>query len=68
MFIPQREIGMAHLKCTWAHCKDSLSDINGVIRPGIVHRIDKDTTGLLVVAKNNLAHLKSLRNKSKIIL
>ncbi|NMA67397.1 MAG: RluA family pseudouridine synthase [Clostridiaceae bacterium] len=41
-----------------AHCKDSLSDINGVIRPGIVHRIDKDTTGLLVVAKNNDAHLK----------
>lgn len=40
-----------------SHCKDSLSDINGVIRPGIVHRIDKDTTGLLVVAKNNSAHL-----------
>lgn len=40
------------------HCRDSLSDINGVIRPGIVHRIDKDTTGLLVVAKNNNAHLK----------
>lgn len=40
------------------HCKDSLSDINGIIRPGIVHRIDKDTTGLLVVAKNNEAHLK----------
>ena len=38
------------------HCRD-LSDINGVIRPGIVHRIDKDTTGLLVVAKNNAAHL-----------
>jgi 23S rRNA pseudouridine1911/1915/1917 synthase len=38
------------------HCKDSLSDINGVIRPGIVHRIDKDTTGLLVAAKNNEAH------------
>lgn len=38
------------------HCKD-LSDINGIIRPGIVHRIDKDTTGLLVVAKNNTAHL-----------
>lgn len=38
------------------HCKDSLSDINGVIRPGIVHRIDKDTTGILVVAKNNTAH------------
>ena len=38
------------------HCRD-LSDVNGVIRPGIVHRIDKDTTGLLVVAKNNAAHL-----------
>ena len=38
------------------HCGDSLSDINGVIRPGIVHRIDKDTSGLLVVAKNNHAH------------
>lgn len=38
------------------HCGDSLSDINGVIRPGIVHRIDKDTSGLLVVAKSNLAH------------
>lgn len=37
------------------HCKD-LSDINGIKRPGIVHRIDKDTTGLLVVAKNNIAH------------
>lgn len=40
------------------HCGDSLSDINGVIRPGIVHRIDKDTSGLLVVAKNNAAHLR----------
>lgn len=39
-----------------AHCKD-LSGINGVIRPGIVHRIDKDTSGLLVVAKNDKAHL-----------
>lgn len=39
------------------HCKDSLSDINGVRRPGIVHRIDKDTTGLLVIAKSNEAHL-----------
>ncbi|WP_026476423.1 RluA family pseudouridine synthase [Alkaliphilus transvaalensis] len=38
------------------HCKDQLSSINGVIRPGIVHRIDKDTTGLLMVAKNNNAH------------
>ena len=39
------------------YCKDSLSEINGVIRPGIVHRIDKDTSGLLLVAKNNRAHL-----------
>lgn len=38
------------------HCKDSLSGINGEIRPGIVHRIDKDTSGLLVVAKNDTAH------------
>jgi 23S rRNA pseudouridine1911/1915/1917 synthase len=38
------------------HCKGSLSDINGVIRPGIVHRIDKDTSGVLVVAKNNSSH------------
>lgn len=38
------------------HCKDSLSGINGEIRPGIVHRIDKDTSGLLVVAKNDAAH------------
>ncbi len=39
------------------HCKEGLSGINGVIRPGIVHRIDKDTAGLLVVAKNDEAHL-----------
>ncbi len=39
------------------HCKDSLSGINGVLRPGIVHRIDKDTSGLLIVAKNDKAHL-----------
>ena len=38
------------------HCGNSLSGINGVIRPGIVHRIDKDTSGLLVVAKNDVAH------------
>lgn len=38
------------------HCGDSLSGINGVIRPGIVHRIDKDTSGLLIVAKNDLSH------------
>jgi len=41
-----------------AHAGDSLSGINGEIRPGIVHRIDKDTTGLLVVAKNDAAHVK----------
>lgn len=39
-----------------AHCGDSLSGIGGEKRPGIVHRIDKDTSGLLVVAKNDLAH------------
>lgn len=39
-----------------AHCGSSLSGINGVIRPGIVHRIDKDTSGLLIVAKNDAAH------------
>lgn len=47
------------------HCKD-LSGINGVMRPGIVHRIDKDTSGLLVVAKNDAAHLslaKQIKDK-----
>ncbi len=44
-----------------AHCKD-LSGINGVLRPGIVHRIDKDTSGLLMVAKNDYAH-ESLVNQ-----
>jgi 23S rRNA pseudouridine1911/1915/1917 synthase len=39
------------------HCKDELSGINGELRPGIVHRIDKDTTGLLVVCKNDQAHV-----------
>lgn len=38
------------------HCGESLSGINGVMRPGIVHRIDKNTSGLLMVAKNDLAH------------
>lgn len=38
------------------HCGDRLSSINGVIRPGIVHRIDKDTSGLLMIAKNDMAH------------
>ena len=39
------------------HCADNLSGINGVIRPGIVHRIDKDTSGLLLVAKNDFSHI-----------
>ena len=38
------------------HCKDNLSGINGVLRPGIVHRIDKDTTGILIVCKNDVSH------------
>lgn len=38
------------------HCKDNLSGINGILRPGIVHRIDKDTTGSLIVCKNDAAH------------
>ncbi len=41
-----------------AHCGDSLSGINGVLRPGILHRIDKDTSGLLLIAKNDFAHRK----------
>ncbi|MBO5238471.1 MAG: RluA family pseudouridine synthase [Lachnospiraceae bacterium] len=47
------------------HCKDQLSSINGVLRPGIVHRIDMDTTGLLVVCKNDLAH-QSLAEQLKV--
>ncbi len=39
-----------------AHCGDSLSGIGGVRRPGIVHRLDKDTTGVMVVAKTDAAH------------
>ncbi len=49
------------------HCKDSLSGINGIMRPGIVHRIDKDTSGLLVVAKTNDAHIslaKQIKDKT----
>ncbi len=38
------------------HCKDNLSGINGVARPGIVHRIDRDTTGILIVCKNDISH------------
>lgn len=47
------------------HCKDQLSGINGEIRPGIVHRIDKDTSGLLMIAKNDKAHL-GLSNMLKV--
>lgn len=46
------------------HCGSSLSGINGVMRPGIVHRIDKDTSGLLIVAKNDAAH-RSLAEQIK---
>lgn len=46
------------------HCGDSLSGINGVMRPGIVHRIDKNTSGLLIVAKNDFAH-RALANQIK---
>lgn len=41
-----------------AYCKDSLSGIGGELRPGIVHRLDKDTSGLLIIAKNDKAHIK----------
>lgn len=41
-----------------AMCKDSLSGIGGEIRPGIVHRLDKDTSGLLIIAKNDIAHME----------
>ncbi len=48
-----------------SYCKDGLSGIGGVIRPGIVHRIDKDTSGLLVIAKNDNAHI-SLAEQFKV--
>ncbi len=47
------------------HCGESLSTINGVVRPGIVHRIDKDTSGLLMIAKNDKAH-ESLAEQLKV--
>ena len=47
------------------HCKDSLSGINGVLRPGIVHRIDKDTTGSIVACKNDDAH-RALSDQFKV--
>jgi len=43
------------------HCRDSLSGINGVLRPGIVHRIDRDTTGVILVCKNDVAHQEIAR-------
>lgn len=43
------------------HCKDGLSGINGVLRPGIVHRIDRDTTGSIIVCKNDFAHQEIAR-------
>ncbi|MBO4807910.1 MAG: RluA family pseudouridine synthase [Lachnospiraceae bacterium] len=49
------------------HCKDSLSGINGIMRPGIVHRIDKDTTGSIIACKNDNAHIsiaEQLKNHS----
>lgn len=46
------------------HCKDNLSGINGVLRPGIVHRIDKDTTGSVIACKNDFAH-KYIANELK---
>lgn len=48
-----------------AKCKDSLSGIGGKIRPGIVHRIDKDTSGLIIIAKNDLAHINLSRTNTK---
>lgn len=47
------------------HCQDNLSGINGVLRPGIVHRIDKDTTGSIIICKNDLSH-KSIAEQLKV--
>lgn len=47
------------------HCKEELSGINGIMRPGIVHRIDKDTSGILVAAKNDRAHLSLTKQLSE---
>ena len=49
------------------HCQGNLSGINGEIRPGIVHRIDKDTTGSLIVCKNDEAH-RNIAERSRNIL
>ena len=51
------------------HCRDNLSGINGVMRPGIVHRIDMDTTGAIVICKNDAAHQSlALQLKIEIIV
>lgn len=52
------------VNCLMAVCKDSLSGIGGKLRPGIVHRLDKDTSGIIVVAKNDKAHI-NLSNQIK---
>ncbi len=48
-----------------AHCKGKLSGIGGELRPGIVHRLDKDTSGLIIVAKNDKSSYKFERTNSK---
>ncbi|MBQ3792594.1 MAG: RluA family pseudouridine synthase [Clostridia bacterium] len=60
---PGHETGTLVSALLW-HCGDSLSGIGGVKRPGIVHRIDRDTTGLVAVAKNDFAHLSLSRQLS----
>ena len=56
-FIRQPAIAIEPLvNALLAHCGDTLSGIGGVVRPGIVHRLDKDTSGLMVVAKTDIAH------------
>ena len=50
------------------HCRGSLSGINGVLRPGIVHRIDKDTTGCIVACKNDNAHIPSCADTGRLSL
>ena len=47
------------------HCEGSLSDINGVVRPGIVHRLDRDTSGVIIAAKSNKAHLELSKSFSE---
>ena len=56
LLVVNKPKGMVVHHALMFHCGSSLSGINGVMRPGIVHRIDKNTSGLLIVAKNDLAH------------